>query len=74
MFYVELEAIALSRDIPVAVRWLVAPIVRNISKNAMLISLRRTEEAVRSTVRAGKTGRPAVASNRDEAVIASSTK
>lgn len=31
--YVEVEAIALSRDIPVAVRWLVNPIVRRISRN-----------------------------------------
>jgi hypothetical protein len=46
--YVELEAIILSRDIPVAVRWLVNPIVRRVSKNAMTTSLRQMEEAVRS--------------------------
>jgi len=45
--YVELEAIVLSRDIPVAVRWLVSPIVRRVSKNAMTTSLRQMEEAVR---------------------------
>ena len=48
--YIELEAIALSREIPFAVRWLVDPVVRKISKNSMLISLRQTEEAVRSRV------------------------
>ena len=47
--YVEVEAIALSRDIPVAVRWLVNPIVRRVSRNSMLISLQQTKEAVRST-------------------------
>ena len=47
--YVEVEVIVLSRDIPVAVRWMVNPIVRRISKNAMLTSLRQMEEAVDST-------------------------
>ena len=48
--YVELEAIALSRDIPVGLRWLVNPIVRRVSKNSMLISLQQMEKAVGSTV------------------------
>ena len=47
--YIELEAIALSRDIPVGVRWLVDPIVRRVSRNTLLISLQQMEEAVRST-------------------------
>jgi hypothetical protein len=47
--YVELEVIVLSRDIPVAARWVVTPIVRWISKNAMLTSLRQMEVAVDST-------------------------
>jgi hypothetical protein len=55
--YVEMEAIALSRDIPVAVRWVIGPIVRRVSKNAMLISLRQMEEAVR--LRAGTANRTA---------------
>jgi hypothetical protein len=50
--YVEVEAIALSRDIPVAVRWMVNPIVRRVSRNALLISLQQTQEAVRSTAAA----------------------
>ncbi len=47
--YIELEAVALSRDIPVGVRWLVDPIVRRVSRNTLLISLQQMQEAVRST-------------------------
>jgi hypothetical protein len=47
--YIEVEAIALSRDIPLAVRWIANPIVRRVSRNSMLMSLRQTEEAVRLT-------------------------
>jgi len=52
--YVEVEAIALSRDVPVAVRWVVNPIVRRVSKNSILISLRQTKDAVRLTEDASK--------------------
>jgi hypothetical protein len=45
--YVELEAIALSRDIPAAARFMVDPIVRRVSRNSLLISLQQTDEAVR---------------------------
>jgi hypothetical protein len=44
--YVELEAIALSREIPLAARFFVDPIVRRVSRNSMLISLRQTREAL----------------------------
>jgi hypothetical protein len=47
--YIEIEAIALSRDIPTAVRWLVTPIVRRVSMNSLLVSLQQTRQAVRST-------------------------
>jgi hypothetical protein len=47
--YVEVEAIALSRDIPFAVRWIANPIVRRVSRNSMLLSLQETREAVHST-------------------------
>ena len=47
--YVELEAMALSRDIPAAVRWMADPIVRRVSKNSLLTSLRQMQEAVRSS-------------------------
>ena len=46
--YVEVEAIALSRDIPGALRWFVNPIVRRVSRNSLLLSLQETNDAVRS--------------------------
>jgi hypothetical protein len=46
--YIELEAIALSRDIPISLRWIVEPIVRRISRNSLETSLRQTERAVHS--------------------------
>jgi hypothetical protein len=45
--YVELEGIALSREIPVAARIWVDPIVRRVSRNSLLISLQQTGHAVR---------------------------
>ncbi len=45
--YVELEALALSRDIPAAVRFWVNPIVRRVSRNSLFTSLEQTEKAVR---------------------------
>jgi hypothetical protein len=56
--YVELEAIALSRDIPGALRWLVDPIVRRTSRSSMIVSLQKTEGAVLETTRAAKSNRP----------------
>ena len=44
--YVEREVIALSRDIPLAVRWLADPIVNRLSRNSLTTSLRQTREAV----------------------------
>jgi hypothetical protein len=45
--YIEMEAIALSREIPRAVHFLVDPIVRRVARNSMLTSIKQTEEAVR---------------------------
>ena len=45
--YMDLEVVALSRDIPASVRWLVAPIVRRVSRSSLAVSLRQTEDAVR---------------------------
>jgi hypothetical protein len=50
--YVEIEAVALSRDIPMTVRWLVDPIVRRVSKSSLISSLRQTQDAVAGTVAA----------------------
>src|SRR6516225_9363217 len=44
--YIELEALALSRDIPRSLRWLVDPIVRHVSRVSLSTSLRQTERAV----------------------------
>jgi hypothetical protein len=44
-----LAAIALSRDVPGVVRWMIDPIVRRVSKNPTLISLHQTEGAVQSS-------------------------
>jgi hypothetical protein len=44
--YVELEAIALTRDIPVTLRWLIEPIVSRVSRNSLMTSLRQTGDAV----------------------------
>jgi hypothetical protein len=46
--YLEIEAIALSRDIPSGWRFLVEPIVRHKSREALATALRQTEEAVRT--------------------------
>ena len=48
--YVELEAVALSRDIPLAARLLVDPIVRRVSRHSLATSLRQTEDALRGEV------------------------
>jgi hypothetical protein len=44
--YAELEAIALSRDIPAAFRLLVTPIVRRVSKDSLATSLHQTKIAI----------------------------
>jgi hypothetical protein len=44
--YAELEAIALSRDIPVAFRVFVTPIVRRVSKDSLATSLHQTKVAI----------------------------
>ena len=43
-----MEAIALSRDIPAALRLFVEPIVRRVSRSSVATSLQQTEAAVRS--------------------------
>jgi hypothetical protein len=58
--YLELEAMALSRYIPVSLRGIVDPIVRRISISSLATSLRETERAVRSgmaVASGGTTGR-----------------
>lgn len=43
--YFELEAIALTRDIPSSIHWLVAPIVNHLSVNSLTTTLRQTRQA-----------------------------
>jgi len=69
--YVEVEAMALSRDIPVGLRWLVNPIVRRVSKNSMRLSLEETQEAVRSTEAANKVANQSLAGSRSRGALAS---
>lgn len=46
--YLELEAIALTRDIPASLRWLVSGVVNHLSINSLATTLRQTREAVSS--------------------------
>jgi hypothetical protein len=49
--YIELEAIALSRDIPATLRLVVDPIVRRMSRSSLATSLQQTADAVRASQR-----------------------
>ncbi len=44
--YAELEAIALSRNIPFEFQWLVKPILQHLPRNSMVATLQKTREAV----------------------------
>lgn len=46
--YVELEAYALSRDIPPALRLFVSPIIRRVSRDSLVLSLHQTRVAINS--------------------------
>jgi len=72
--YVEVEAIALSRDIPAGLRWVVSPIVRRVSRNSMLLSLQETKDAVRLTEAANRNMKsPTTADSRSRSTSASET-
>ena len=49
--YLELEAIALTRDIPLSLRWMVNPVVNHLSIDSLVTSLRQTRDAVDSLAR-----------------------
>jgi len=74
--YVEVEALALSREIPGAVRLVVDPIVRRVSRNSLLTSIKQTEEAARRNSLAHRTpaGPPADAEHVSTASAAVQTK
>jgi hypothetical protein len=44
--FIQLEAMVLSRDVPSALRWMVDPIVRRVSRDSVQISLEQTRDAV----------------------------
>lgn len=44
--YFELEAIALTRDIPASLAWMVKPVVNHLSINSLTTTLRQTRDAV----------------------------
>jgi hypothetical protein len=44
--YLEIEAMALTRDIPVSVAWMVKPVVNHLSINSLVTTLRQTRDAV----------------------------
>jgi hypothetical protein len=52
--YAELEAIALSRDIPAALRLFVTPIVRRVSRDSLATSLHQTKAAIDDRMAPGK--------------------
>jgi hypothetical protein len=56
--YAELEAIALSRDIPAAFRVLVTPIVRRVSRDSLATSLHQTKLAIDDSIAHRKLDRP----------------
>jgi hypothetical protein len=57
--YTELEAIALSRDIPAAFRLFVTPIVRRVSRDSLSTSLHQTKAAIDSSMARDKKENPA---------------
>jgi hypothetical protein len=46
--YVETERLALTRDMPGSLAFVVAPVIKRLSRNSMTISLQKTREAARS--------------------------
>ena len=46
--YLELEAVALTREIPSSLRWLVSRVANRLSRNSLTTSLRQTRDAVTS--------------------------
>ncbi|MBV9503909.1 MAG: hypothetical protein JO323_02780 [Acidobacteriia bacterium] len=52
--YLELEAMALTRDIPASVAWMVKPVVNHLSTNSLVATLRQTHDAVVSPQHGGE--------------------
>jgi hypothetical protein len=50
--YIEVEAMALSRDIPASLRWVAEPIIRRVSRDSITTALRQTGDAACSAASA----------------------
>jgi hypothetical protein len=50
--YVEMETIAMSRGIPLALRWMIKPLVEALSRNTMVATLTDTRDAVGQEIQA----------------------
>jgi hypothetical protein len=61
--YFELEAIALSRDVPASLRFIVEPIVMRISRSSVAESLKQTGQAVSQRLASNAESARAVAQN-----------
>lgn len=48
--YAELQAIGLSRDIPVEIRWLAKPIIERLARNGVSLTLEQTRNSVQTTI------------------------
>lgn len=46
--YIELETLALSRDVPAGLRWMIEPIVRRVSRSSLTTSLQQVQKAAPS--------------------------
>ena len=44
--YVELEALALTRDIPASLHWLINPVVTRLSRSSVYTTLSQTRQAI----------------------------
>lgn len=54
--YLELEVIALTRDVPASLRWLVNPFMNKVSINSLTATLVQTRDAVTAAARRGVAG------------------
>jgi hypothetical protein len=74
--YTELEAIALSRNVPFELQWLVRPILQHLPRNSMEATLQKTRDAVAaiSVAKASQPVAPAAKSGGREAVLISRSR
>jgi hypothetical protein len=49
--YIEIEAMTLSRDVPVGLHWLIEPVVRQLPRNSLEATLQQTRDAVATSSR-----------------------